>query len=760
MNTPKHKALLVLVVLASVAVVGLPAPAAASAVVTIKVLSNRADLVSGGDALVEVVLPSGTNPADVRVYDDSRDVTSAFAVRPDGRFLGLVTGLSEGPNIVKARVPGGRGARIAVTNHPVSGPVFSGPQTVPFRCATEKEGLGPSEPPLCQAPTKIGYWYLPSVNASALEVVDATKNRGFLRYDPTSPPPDLAIARTTTDQGKTVPFVVRVEKGVINRSIYWIAVLADPAETINPLTPPSAWNGKLLYHFNGGANPGHSQARPEIAAPGPAWGMPLDREVLGRGFAKAMATLNHFGTSTNDVVSAETMMMVKERVIESLGPVRYTIGNGCSGGSIQQHLITGPYPGLLDGIMPMCSFPDLISTASDIMDCQALARYFQSNPERTPVQQAAIYGQQTGSECLAWLEIYSLHKVAFDPTFGCFPNTFRSDAPSLGQGVEPPALTQDVPNVLEMVGRGDEPEDLYDPESNLDGVRCTYHDDMVNVFGTRDSDGFANRPYDNVGVQYGLKALIRGVITPDQFINLNQHVGGYDIDNRWQPERTKADFEGLANAYRTGRIADGIGQGEVPIIDYRGTANSDIHADSRSYMMRARLQRANGRADNQIIWNSDVALLGSPAMNAEALAMMDRWVAAIEADTSSASPAEKVVRNKPADAEDGCWVAGRRVSDRNACNAAFPLYEQPRIVAGGPMSNDILKCQLKPLDRRGYGSVQFSDAQWVQLRQIFPGGVCDWTKPGVGQQEVVPWLSFDVPGGKPLGAPPRSVPVS
>ena len=64
--------------------------------VEIKVLSNRADLVSGGDALVEVVLPPGAPAAMVDV--DGRDVTAAFARRADGRFVGLVTGLAVGPN--------------------------------------------------------------------------------------------------------------------------------------------------------------------------------------------------------------------------------------------------------------------------------------------------------------------------------------------------------------------------------------------------------------------------------------------------------------------------------------------------------------------------------------------------------------------------------------------------------------------------------------------------------------------------------------
>src|SRR6266542_6898922 len=60
---------------------------------TIVVLSNRADLISGGDALVEIILPdkAKANPDDVKIDVDGHDVTSAFAVRADGRFYGLVT---------------------------------------------------------------------------------------------------------------------------------------------------------------------------------------------------------------------------------------------------------------------------------------------------------------------------------------------------------------------------------------------------------------------------------------------------------------------------------------------------------------------------------------------------------------------------------------------------------------------------------------------------------------------------------------------
>jgi len=119
---------------ASLLVCLLSVPAAAEAAVQIDVLSNRADLISSGDALVEVKLPVGTDPAAVVVADDGRDVSSAFALNSDGRFLGLVEGLDLGDNVLTATLPDGSGARITITNHPNGGPVFSGPQVQPWQC--------------------------------------------------------------------------------------------------------------------------------------------------------------------------------------------------------------------------------------------------------------------------------------------------------------------------------------------------------------------------------------------------------------------------------------------------------------------------------------------------------------------------------------------------------------------------------------------------------------------------------------------------
>ena len=66
---------------------------------------------------------------------------------PDGSLRGLVD--NWGDNKIVARpvdsraVARGRVAILRVVNHPITGPVFSGPQQLPFFCETSAFGLGP-----------------------------------------------------------------------------------------------------------------------------------------------------------------------------------------------------------------------------------------------------------------------------------------------------------------------------------------------------------------------------------------------------------------------------------------------------------------------------------------------------------------------------------------------------------------------------------------------------------------------------------------
>jgi hypothetical protein len=675
----------------------------------INVLSNRADLVSGGNALVQVVLPAGEDPAAVQVALNGEDVTSAFAVRPNGQFAGVVTGLVIGANELTATGPSG-GAAIAITNHPRGGPVFAGPQVQPWFCTTEANGLGPAQDAQCNAPTTYRLLYKSSLTGQ------------FSAYDPTHPPTD--IATTTTDQGATVPYIVRVERGTMDRGIYDVAALYDPTKPWQPWDPQPGWNHKLYVPFGPSCAPRYRQEPPEDV---------LSDLALSRGFAVAVNGLNTLGQNCNPVVSAEALLMLKEHIQESYGAIRYTLSDGCSGGSIQQQNIASGYPGLLDGIIPSCSYPDVTTTGNEVVDCKLLLHYFNDTSPHlwgVEAQRAVVEGSQTGATCHAWVNVFRFDQSA---------NPSQRD------------------NTFTDCGVPD--EQIYDAETNPTGVRCSVSDYSVAIWGRRESDGFAKRPYDTVGIQYGLNALNSGLITPEQFVDLNEKIGGVDIDLNFQPGRSEADPGSVAIAYRSASVTNGRQLAKVPIIDLRGSSNNEIHTDFHSYEIRARLDRDAGGHGNQIIWTNPMSLAGDPTATREAFLLLDRWVARIKADTRAGSPATKVIRNKPADAVDACWIGGRKITDMSTCRAAFPYYGSPRTAAGEPITNDVMKCRTKPLDRADY-TATFTDEQWARLQAAFPTGVCDWNRRSVDWEQPLVWPTFaNGPGGQPLGPPPTSQPL-
>ena len=129
-------------------------------------------------------------------------------------------------------------------------------------------------------------------------------------------------------------------------------------------------------------------------------------------------------------------------------------------------------------------------------------------------------------------------------------------------------------------------------------------------------------------------------------------------------------------------------------------------------------------------------------MTGLAIDTMSQWLDALAKDASAAPAIEKVVRAKPKGAVDGCFTAdGTRIDEPLSATAAgrclslYPPHSTPRLVAGAPLADDVLKCELKPIDARDYKTT-FTADQIRELRQIFPGGVCDYSKPGVNQKPL------------------------
>jgi hypothetical protein len=622
---------------------------------------------------------------------------------------------------LEASVSGkGHGAseRLVLTNHPISGPIFSGPHQTPFACETTAfvlpitgGNLGAALDADCSIATRVDYVY------------KATGGTFKPLPNPSVRPADLA--QTTTTEGRTVNYVVRVQTGTINRAIYQIAMLHDPVVDPAPdtWTRTRGWNGRLVYSFGGGCNASYHQGR---TTGGTFLAQIGGDAIISRGYAVAASSLNTFAHKCDDVISAETMMMVKEYFIERFGVPRHTIGSGASGGSMQQHLIAHNYPGLLDGIQPSLSFSDTLSFSLPYMDCGLMDRVFNTSALTwTLDQKAAVAGHRTYQYCTGnatWWYRFVNPKIMCDPA---------------------------VPAAL-----------IYDPVTNPGGARCTLADDMINVYGRDPDTGFARRPFDNTGVQYGLAAFNAGKISADQFLDLNQRIGGYDIDGKNVAARMVGDREALRIAYRTGRMNSGdAGLTSVPIIDFRSHVDhyGDVHDAVRSYVTRARLLAANGHANNQVILiaasrgtlGADISTPGSPFnfVFAESLRLMDQWLENIKNDPSPYhSRAEKVVRNKPRELVDACYTAaGVKVTDQAVCQTLFPPVANPRLAAGEPLTNNFLKCQLKPVQRSDYAGA-LSDAQFTRLKSIFADGACDYSRPGVGQRDAQTWLAYPRPG--------------
>lgn len=800
----------------------------------VRVLSNRADLISGGDALIDI---EAANPGAARVLLNGQDVTAKFALMESGQLRGLVTGLALGDNTLEVLLDN-RSSRLVktITNHPKGGPVFSGPQVQPWTC-TNAAAMDEQ----CNQPAEYRFKYVPAERFTRLFTEFDPQDPGlpdaFLPYDPENPPADDDIATVTTDEGVEMPFIVRVETGVMNRDRYQVMSLFQPGNDWTALNPQEQWNGKVLVHHGGNVGVSYGMGSPPN---GDISGLTNGNELLlgdsisvalARGFVTLSTAQANLGHNVNLVTAAESLMMAKEHIIENYGPVRYTIGTGCSGGAIAQQHIANAYPGIYQGLIVQCSYPDVWTTATQFADYNLISNYLglqmPEGPEGffsfmtdlltnglLPTQWPFIYGHLPVNPVLS--------DLAFFPA--AYPD--QEDCRRLKEGVE-----------------------VYHPEERPGGLRCGLIDYMVNQFGERPPEvwseneqllgrGFAGIPLDNEGVQYGLRALQEGLITGSQFLDLNREIGGFNVDIKYQPERTLGDIQAITNAYRTGAINTAENLAGVPMIDLRGPDPGFAHDAFHSWQTRARIEEVQGHSLNHVIWYGAFPIAGDTVFTTEALLTMDQWLAGIEADERQDSLPEKVIRNRPGFARDRClslsgataeWgvilpltggllypdpvLPGLEYLPTNRLPAEMgeildvatgqvcgldlgalglpslvtdllapitdPIVETqallvqtrfgtPRTVAGDDIRTLNNKCQLKPVDPADYPAnlLQgiFTSENFAQkVAEIFPNGVCDYSKPPVGQVPTVTWMHYGdaetvVHGGAPLSSNDQPVP--
>jgi hypothetical protein len=694
--------------------------------------SNRPDLVSGGDVLVGVEVPRRLEGRSLRVRLNGRDVTHRFVRRGPRLVEAYLTGLRLGRNVVAATARGRArsfAGSLVVTNHPHGGPVFTGPQTEHYRCQPT------ARDEQCNQPPRYRYFYR-STNPLL---------PGLQRYRLRDPATD--VATTTTDRGVRVPFIVRREDGFQNRDRYTILTLWQPGKAWTRFAPQRQFNHKVVITHGGGCGASYGPGEAPLddysgTIPGGVPGLtPSYVTALSRGFAVLSTALDDTGHHCSVAMNAEAVMMLKERFVEQYGSIRYTIGTGCSGGSIAQQTVANSYPGIYQGLVTTCSYPDVFTAGAQFADYHLLRLYFE-DPTRwapgvvwSPTQWAAVEGHLTHLNAVVADE--GLFKSALNPVHDCSGTV--------------DAVPGDVAT-------------RYDPATNPGGVRCSVLDLLVNLLGRRPvsvwgpqekavGQGFGGLPFSNTGVVYGLGAYRDGLITAAQLVDLNVKVGGLDVDSEPTAARIAGDPASVANAYRTGLVNEATNLSQVAIINHGGPDPGIAHDYAHAFWTEDRLQRAQGHTDNRVMWFGLVPLIGDPRWATEAMLAMDRWLTAVERDRSGRPLARKIV------------AARTRVGITDRCSNVPGLLEvegtddevdcvlpeslqlrlsTPREVAGSNRMNDVLDCTLRPLTRAlvDVGPLPLTDAQYDALRAVFPRGVCDWAARGRGQQAGQTWLTY------------------
>ena len=336
-----------------------------------------------------------------------------------------------------------------------------------------------------------------------------------------------------------------------------------------------------------------------------------------------------------------------------------------------------------------------MTAGAQFADYHLLRQYFE-DPSRwgqgivwSPTQFAQVEGHVTHLNAVVADE--GLYKAALDPEHAC-------------------------PGTLDTVA-GD-PGTRYDDETNPAGVRCSVLDTLINQLGPRPESvwgaeeraagrGFGGVPFANAGVLYGLEALREHQITTAQFVDLNEAVGGLDVDSRRTDERTAGDTGSVAMAYRTGLVNEANHLDQVAMLNFGGPDPGIAHDYAHAFWTEERLQRDQGHTDNRVMWFGLTPLIGDPRWANEALLSMDRWLRAVERDRSAAPLARKIVARKPAGLTDRCSnVPGvlETQGEDDEVDCVLPESLQlrlstPREIAGDDVFNDRLSCRLRPLER-------------------------------------------------------------
>ena len=324
---------------------------------------------------------------------------------------------------------------------------------------------------------------------------------------------------------------------------------------------------------------------------------------------------------------------------------------------------------------------------------------------------------------------------------------------------------------------GLEAEQVYDPQTNPKGVRCSLQDYMVAVFGKRrarvDRAGEDRRRVRRAAVgQHGRRvrpqgAASRGKITPDAVRRRQREgrrarhrlrvAGGA---HRGRPARARARVP-QRRGQRRPRNLD-----KVAIIDLRGPDPGAFHDVYRTYAMRARLDREHGHHRNQVLWRGQVVAARRPGLRRR----LDRR------DGQVARRGREGPARRPARAQD------RRGQARPTSPTAAPTARRAAATCRPRSATRVVAELLDRAHRGGHAVHRRHDqvrAQAAAALELLPGAVqrrpvgascrrssrtasATTPSPASTASRRVPWLTLrrTARAARALGPAPRSCRVA
>ena len=633
---------------------------------------------------------------------NGRDVTTAFTLEnADGSretlpgaatYLGLLTGLVEGTNLLRVsaeRVTPDQ--TLYLTNYPITGPIISGPHQTAVRlpdrhvqAARRIDARAARRTRTAARRRSVQYVYLPAgaqrVQAAAGHGATAGRRRD---HDD----------RLTGE--RSVPFVVRVETGTMNRGIYQ-----------NSCCTIHEGSGADAVHAAAGVEPPADRAArrrlPErLVPPGRRDGrQPAQRPLtrLGEGYAIFTNTLNHPTNSCNAFLAGETTMMGKEHFIESSACRISRSAWVRSGGAYTSLQIADAFPGLFDGILINATFPDALSIAS-----RASTRICSPTILRRPARRHAHRGAEGRGHRLPGHEgVRRRRQSERSAPIRCRPRRHRGlQAGGVERG---------------DAGRRCDTMPATNPQRRApDGLRRR----AINIYGVDPKTGFALRPFDNVGVQYGLEGAEGRRHRAGSSSSISTSGSAASIRTPTTcASRSIGDAGAIKRAYQGGVTLGGGGGSRRSRCSMmaRTTTSGGYHYQWFHFAIRERMQEAERQRRQPVMWRGPV----QAGRRRGQLRSIDVGTE----DRHANKPAEAVDRLLDRADADGkaqsSSPSGRRsaASPTRRCNTAYPSSAFTRYVAGGPIDANILKCQLKPIDAKDYPS--FSPAELQRLTAIFP----------------------------------------